>query len=169
MTFPIRPYLPTDAPALAEIFREAIWELAVEEYDDDQRAAWMAAAEDEDDFAERLANQLTIVALDAGEPAAFISVKDNTHIDLLYVHPGFAREGAATVLLDAVTRIAQARGAPALTTDASDNAKPFFEKHGFVAQQRNMVMREDEVLGNTTMRKELAPSASGAPGSTAKN
>ncbi|MBM3607470.1 MAG: GNAT family N-acetyltransferase [Alphaproteobacteria bacterium] len=169
MTFPIRPYLPADASACADIFREAIWELASEHYDEDQRAAWMAGANDEDDFAQRLETQLTIVALDAGEPAAFISLKDNAVIDMLYVYPGFAREGAASTLMDAVVKIAAARGAKSLTADVSDNAKPFFEKFGFVSQRRNILMREDEALGNTTMIKILQPSAAAAPASGAKN
>lgn len=169
MSFPIRPYLPADAAALADIFREAIWVLAEEEYSEDQRAAWIGSVEDEEAFANRLAEQLTIVALDAGEPAAFISLRDNSQIDLLYVHPGFAREGAATTLMDAIIKIAQARGAHELTAEVSDNARAFFEKFGFSGEQRNMVMRDDEFLANTTMRRKLTPSAAGAPGSTANN
>lgn len=169
MTFPIRPYLPADAEACANIFREAVWELAAEHYDDDQRAAWIASADDEEAFAQRLESQLTIIALDAGEPAAFISLKDNAVIDMLYVYPGFAREGAATILLDAIMKIAAARGAKSLSADVADSAKEFFEQAGFKAMQRNIVMREDEALGNTTMVKELQPSAAGAPASRAQN
>ncbi len=39
----------------------------------------------------------------------------------------------------------------------SDTAQPFFEKHGYVAQQRNTIIRGDEWLANTTMEKKLAP------------
>jgi putative acetyltransferase len=163
MTFPLRPFLPTDTPALAEIFREAIYELAREDYDEDQLAAWMDAASDEDEFGARLESQLTLVAVDAGEPAAFISLKDNTHIDLIYVLPGFAREGAGSALMDAIIRIATARGAEFLTADVSDNAKAFFETFGFVAEKRNMVMLNDEVLGNTSMRKTIKEQAKGSP------
>lgn len=163
MTFPLRPFLPTDTPLLAEIFRESIYELAQDDYDDDQRIAWMSVASDEDDFGERLETQLTLVALDAGEPAGFVSLKDNTHVDLIYVVPGFAREGAGSALMDAVIRIATARGAQFLTADVSDNAKPFFEHLGFVAEKRNMVMVDDEALGNTTMRKPLTDAAKGSP------
>ena len=155
MTFPLRPFLPVDAPLLAEVFREAIYELAQDDYDEDQRVAWMSVASDEDAFAERLEAQLTLVALDAGEPAGFISVKDNAHIDMIYVVPGFAREGAGTALMDAAIKIATARGAAALTADVSDNAKAFFESFGFVGEKRNMVLCEDEYLGNTSMRKPL--------------
>ncbi len=169
MTFPLRPFLPTDTPLLAEIFRESIYELAREDYDEDQLEAWIGVASDEDAFGERLESQLTLVALDAGEPAAFISIKDGTHVDLIFVLPGFAREGAGTALMDAAIKIATARGAEALTADVSDNAKAFFEHFGFVAEKRNMVMIDDEALGNTTMRKTLKETAKPAPDKDEKN
>ena len=52
--------------------------------------------------------------------------------------------------------LAGARGATHLISDASDNAVPFFEKRGYVAQSRNTVITGDEWLANTTMRKALA-------------
>jgi putative acetyltransferase len=60
------------------------------------------------------------------------------------------------MLLDAVERLAAARGAAKLTVDASDTARVFFERRGFVAQMRNTVPRGDEWLANTTMEKRLA-------------
>ena len=54
----LRPYLPDDAPELIEIFREAVMELTVDEYDEDQREAWASAADDEEAFAKQLQEQL---------------------------------------------------------------------------------------------------------------
>ena len=45
---------------------------------------------------------------------------------------------------------------PKLIVDASDSARGFFEKRGYVAQQRNTVSVGDEWLANTTMHKQLA-------------
>ena len=39
MTISLRPFLPSDAPALARLFRASVEVLAEEEYSDDQRAA----------------------------------------------------------------------------------------------------------------------------------
>ena len=39
----------------------------------------------------------------------------------------------------------------------SDNALPFFQKHGFQPQRRNTKSLGDEWLGTTTMEKRLAP------------
>ena len=57
---------------------------------------------------------------------------------------------------EAATHYARARGAKRLTVDASDTARGFFEKRGFVGQHRNTVMRGDEWLGNTRMEKRLS-------------
>ncbi|OYX79906.1 MAG: hypothetical protein B7Y77_01260 [Bradyrhizobium sp. 35-63-5] len=82
-------------------------------------------------------------------------------MDLLYVHPVAAGQGVGSMLIDALEKLAGARGADKLTVDASDSARGFFEKHGYVAQQRNSVSVGDEWLANTTMSKQLAkPEAS---------
>ena len=60
------------------------------------------------------------------------------------------------MLADALEKLAGARGAEKLTVDASDSARGFFEKRGYVAQQRNSVSVGDEWLANTTLTKQLA-------------
>jgi putative acetyltransferase len=153
----LRPFLPADAPVLAAIFEASILELTGEDYSEAQRAAWAAAAEDEDAFAARLARQTTLIALLGGESAGFASLKGNDQIDMLYVHPRAIGQGVATVLIDALEKLAAGRGAPLLSVDASDTARGFFQERGYRAERRNTVPLEDEWLGNTTMKKKLAP------------
>ena len=154
--FALRPFLPADAPVIAEIFRAAIVELTADDYSEAQQEAWAAAAEDEADFAQRLDKQLTLVVTMQGSPVGFASLKDNETVDMLYVHPGVAGHGAAAMLADALEKLAAARGAKKLTVDASDTARGFFEKRGYVAQQRNSVSVGNEWLANTTLSKALA-------------
>lgn len=163
----LRPFLPSDVSVLAAIFVASIEELAEDDYSDAQREAWASAAEDEEAFGKRLAGQLTLVATIRSSPVGFVSLKGTDHLDLLYVHPGVARQGVATALCDAIEKLAAARGAGALTVEVSDNAEAFFKQRGYVGQQRNSVAVGDEWLANTTMRKLLggdAPSGA-APGS----
>lgn len=156
-TYALRPFLPADAPLLAEIFRASIAGLTSEDYDDAQRDAWASAADDEQAFAERFGRELTLVATVEGSPIGFLSMEGPDKIDLLYVHPAVAGQGVGGMLVDAVEKLTAARGAKALTVDASETARPFFEKRGYVGQQRNTVMRGGEWLANTTMEKRLAP------------
>ena len=151
----LRPYVPADVKRCAEIFRSSIEELTAEDYDADQREAWAAKAEDETAFGDRLAGALTLLAMIDGRIVGFASLKGGEEIDMLFVDPGFSRQGVGRALIDALTRLAQARGAKRLTAEASEVAKPLFERQGFTAQKRNLVRVGDQWLANTTMTKTL--------------
>jgi putative acetyltransferase len=161
----LRPYLPADALLLAEIFRASVEELTAEDYSEAQRAVWAAIADDEAAFAERLAQELTLVATIGGSVVGFVSLKGADELDLIYVHPAVAGQGIGAMLCDAVERLAAGRGAPRLVVDASDSARGFFERRGYVAQQRNTVFMGDEWFANTTMEKKLTPKGSTPKGS----
>jgi len=152
----MRPMLPTDVPLLAEIFRAAIEELTAEDYSEAQQEAWASAADDEEEFGAKLAGELTLVATYGGAAVGFASLADNTRIDMLYVHPAAAGQGAGAMLCDALEKLAAARGAKQLTVEASDAARGFFEKRGFKAQSRNTISLGGEWIANTTMTKPLA-------------
>jgi len=151
----MRPMLPTDVPLLAEIFRAAIEELTADDYSEAQQEAWASTADDEEAFGAKLAHELMLVATYGGAAIGFAALADNRRIDMLYVHPAAAGQGAGAMLCDALEKLAAARGAKEITVDASDAARGFFEKRGFSAQSRNSVSLGDEWLANTTMTKPL--------------
>jgi putative acetyltransferase len=72
---------------------------------------------------------------------------------MLYVHPAVVGQGVATMLVDALEKLAGGRGATSLTVDASDTAQGFFAKRGYSPKQRNTVTVNGEWLANTTMQK----------------
>lgn len=152
----MRPMLPIDVPLLAEIFRASIEELTTDDYSETQQEAWASAADDEDEFGARLGEALTLVATYDGAAVGFGSLAGNVRIEMLYVHPAAAGQGAGTMLCDALERLAAARGSRELTVDVSDSARGFFEKRGFIAQSRNTISIAGEWLANTTMTKSLA-------------
>ena len=159
----LRPFLPADVPVLAAIFDAAVEELTGEDYSEAQQEAWASAADDEEQFGKRLAGELTLIATLQNSPVGFASLRGKDHIDMLYVHPSVVGQGVASMLCDALEKLAGARGAASLTVDASDNALDFFKKRGYVANQRNSVQRHGEWLANTTMQKALGGAAPGAP------
>ena len=165
MTISLRPFLPSDAPALARLFRDSVEILAEDDYTDDQRAAWASAADDLAEFSQKLAAALTLVALRDGALAGFASLADGK-IDMLYVDPEHAGAGVATTLVGALEKLSLARGAKQLETDASDTARDFFQKRGYQAQSRNTVMRAGEWLANTTMKKTLGQNPADKTGAT---
>jgi putative acetyltransferase len=151
----MRPMLREDVPLLAEIFRAAIEELTAEDYSEAQQEAWAETADDLEAFGERLAGELTLVATHAGSAIGFASLADNTRIDMLYVHPSAAGQGAGGMLIDALEKLAAGRGTKEISVEASDTASGFFEKRGYAAKSRNTVLRAGEWLANTTMVKSL--------------
>ena len=61
-------------------------------------------------------------------------------------------------LCEAIEKLARARGATKLIVDASDTARPLFEKRGFVPRYRKIVELGGEWLGNTRMEKQFESS-----------
>jgi putative acetyltransferase len=158
-SFALRPFLIEDTPLLAEIFRASISELTADDYSERQQEAWISSIEDEEAFARRLGAQLTLIATLNGSPVGFAALQNNETIDLLYVHPAATGQGVGAMLIDALEKLAGARGTKKLRADVSDSAQDFFKKRGFVPWRRNTVQRGGEWLSNTTMEKTLGGTA----------
>jgi len=152
----LRPFLPADAPLLREIFRDSIEELTTNDYTEAQQQAWASVADDAADFGQKLSGQMTLIATLEGSPVGFASLAGKDKVDMLYVHPAVVGQGVGSMLIDALEKLAGGRGVAKLSVDASDNARGFFEKRGYTAQQRNSISVGDEWLANTTMQKQLA-------------
>src|SRR4030081_3796315 len=135
----LRPFLAEETPVLAAIFAASIEELTGEDYSEAQQQAWATAADDEEEFGKRLASELTLIATLQNSPVGFASLRGADHIDMLYVHPSAAGQGVASMLCDALGRLAIGRGPKNLKVDVSDNALEFFSKRGYGAKQRNTV------------------------------
>ena len=160
----LRPFLAADTPVLAAIFVASVEELTGDDYSEAQQQAWASAADDEEQFGQRLASELTLIATLQNSPVGFASLKGTDHIDMLYVHPSAVGQGVASMLCDALEKLAGSRGAKSLSVDASDNAQEFFSKRGYVGKQRNTVTVNGEWLANTTMQKTLVQGpSSGVP------
>lgn len=153
--YPLRPFLPADTRALQDLYAQSIEELTQEEYDEDQRLAWMAQAADAAAFAKHLAGMTTLVVQVDGVYLGFGSLKANKILEMLYVHPHHVGEGVATALCDALEQIAAARGAENISTEASETAVLFFEGRGYQPVKRNSIPLDGLWLTNTTMTKVL--------------
>jgi putative acetyltransferase len=157
----LRPYLPADAALLAAIFAQSVEGLTGDDYSESQQQAWIASADNEQEFGATLSKQLTLVATLQSSPVGFASLRGANHIEMLYVHPATSRQGVASALYDALEKLATARGTAALTVDASDTAHEFFLKRGYVDQQRSTISVGDEWLARTRMLKVLKGSPKG--------
>lgn len=157
-TIVIRPYRADDAPHMARLYYDAVRALGPRGYSPAQVAAWAPRPLDPIDVMNRAADgRTTFVAADADDQAvAYVDLEADGHVDHLYCHPDFAGQGVASRLLETVIRHAVEQGLAALYVEASELARPVFERHGFTVTRR----RDFEVRGvpihNYAMRRELA-------------
>lgn len=142
----IRPYRDGDAPVLATVFERAVREGAAGAYDADQRAAWASALDTPPDWAQRLGEEITLVAERDGHVAGFMTLGRDGFLDLAFVLPEAMGTGVAAALHDRVLAEAEARDLTRLTTEASHLARRFFLKQGW----RELGAIEVE-LGGTTL------------------
>lgn len=154
--YPLRPFLPADTLRLQDLFAQSIEELTQDEYDEEQRLAWISRAADGEAFADRLSRNTTLLVEVDGELLGFASLSPgNGEIDMLYVHPYAVGQGVGSTLVDALERLASARGAEDLVVDASDTARAFFESRGYELVRRNTLPIDGVWVANTTLKKVL--------------
>ena len=140
---------------ITNLFYESVYAIDSSIYNDEQKAAWAPEPIDYGKWEERLSNKMPYMAFIKGEIAGFIELESNGHIDCAYVSPKYQRMGVATNLLNHVMFIAKNLGLKQLYVEASIVAKPFFEKSGFIVENKNIVYRQNVDLVNYAMRLNI--------------
>lgn len=149
----IRAARPSDSAELAELFTSSVHGLASPYYEAAQLHAWAPDPPDVDYWRRRLAAIEVRVAEIDGQLAGFIGFHEDGHIDLMFVHPDRARSGIATSLLEHAERELVAAGVLSFRTEASEAARPFFERQGFAVDHREVVDIRGVEVGRYVMRK----------------
>jgi putative acetyltransferase len=127
----VRSYKPEDAAAVALLFTDTVRSVNAADYSPDQLAAWAPDPPDVGYWRRRVDERITFVAENDCEIVGFATFEPNGHLDHLYVHRCFQRQGVATALLHRVEQEAISRGLTRVFTEASVTACPFFERAGF--------------------------------------
>lgn len=153
----VRPFKSTDAAALAEIFFAAVHEIASAHYGREQIHAWAPAVPSSDSFCKRLSDGRTLlVAVNNDDwPLAYGNFEPDGHIDHLFCRPGYSRKGIVAALYSELERTAYAAGISKLFVEASEPARRFFEKQGFVVLERNDFESNGVPIHNWRMAKSL--------------
>ena len=142
MTYAIRPFCKNDAPRLAALTLAAITEIGPNSYSSAQIAAWANRHQTAERFVVRAAQGAQVwVAINAtDEPVgyALLEVDENNHghLDMLYCHPDHTRRGLANQLLTSAEINARSAGIARLYTEASELARPAFERAGYAVMHR---------------------------------
>jgi putative acetyltransferase len=151
----IRRYAEADLHAVVDLFTRSVHEIASRSYTPSQLNAWAPPMPDVEIWANRLRSLSTFVAERNDGLAGFVSVKLPAHIELLYTCPRFARMGVASRLYRHAMSVTSPAGTAIITTRASIEARPFFERHGLGVLERQVVERN----GKTFLRFLMSSAA----------
>lgn len=150
----IRRFQSKDAEVTAHLFLETVKRINSRDYSPDQIEAWVSNYMDIELWRSRLQKGLTYIAeSEKGELLGFISMDHDGHIDLLYCHADYQRQGIGSQLFSYVERQVNTSVIPSLSTEASITARPFFEKHGFKVIKEQKVQKNGIILINYLMEK----------------
>jgi putative acetyltransferase len=155
----VRPYQPKDAPALAALFHAAVHGIARLYYSQAQVDAWAPEVPDPARFGARAVDGRTVlVAVDAADaPIAYGDIEGDGHIDHLFCRPDAAGTGVAAALYAEIEGAARRRGIDLVYVEASEPARRFFLKQGFVLVARRDFEMAGVAIHNFEMEKRLAP------------
>lgn len=157
MDYSIRPWRDADAETLPEIWRQAVTVVGSHRYTPEQVGAWLKWQASPEKFRERVAAGATIlVACDAADqPVAYALLEPDGHLDHLYNHPEHTRRGLAGLLLAESEILACAWGCGRLYTEASELARPAFERAGYTVSHRRDFEIHGVAIHNFAMEKRL--------------
>ena len=126
-----------------------------------QVAAWAGRHPGPDMYRYRTGEgHVIFVAADPDDrPVAYALLEPDGHLDRLYSHPDHTRQGLAERLLAAAEAHARAEGINRLYTEASELARPAFERAGYSMTRRRDFTIEHEgnsvPIHNFAMEKVL--------------
>ena len=138
------------------MYGASVHSLAAPFYTAEQLAAWAPHAPDVGRWQQRLAPLHTVVAEHDGVIAGFASYELDGHLDFLYTHPAFARQGVATRLYRHVESALRAAAVSRVFTEASLAARPFFERCGFQVDVDELAECRGAQLRRYAMHKQIS-------------
>lgn len=142
---------------IAHIFRDAVHEIAIKHYSQDQVNAWCPKEINYEWWKWRCELKRPFLYVDNDLVVGFIELDDNGHIDCHYVRPDYNRKGVGGVLLKHVINIADKLNKELLYVEASHIAKGLYLKNGFTEIRSNEVIRRGVKIENWILERKRAP------------
>ncbi|MDG5749435.1 GNAT family N-acetyltransferase [Qipengyuania sp. XHP0207] len=157
MAYAIRPFRDDDAEAVADVCAAAIEAIGPRAYSKKQVAAWRARHPGAQRYRDLAAEGAEIIVAvdDAGNPVAYALLERDGHLDHLYSHPDHTRQGLADQLLAEAEVLARKWGEERLYTEASELARPAFERVGYAVTHKREFEIDGVAIHNWAMEKAL--------------
>jgi putative acetyltransferase len=150
----LRPYHPTDAAALTALYARSVRHFGPRAYTPEQVAVWAATADIARTAARCSDGRHVVVAQDdAGTVLGFADLEADGHLDMLYVAPEAEGLHVGSQLYAAIEAHARRRGLRRIFVEASELARPLFERRGFTLLGRSDLMMDSVAIHNYRMEK----------------
>ena len=146
-----------DADAMADVYRRSVRALGAQDYAPEQVEAWASRGPDAVRFRQKIMDgRKGWVAVDAkGHVCGFVDLESDGHVDFLYVDPDHAGQGVAGRLLTELEQGARSAGLRRLYVEASETARPVFERHGYSVAGRRDFEISGVAIHNYAMERTL--------------
>ncbi len=153
----VRPFMPSDAEALAALFHASVREAGARDYSAQQVAAWSPSSPDPQDYITRAGDRTVLVAIDEdGEVIGYGDLEPDGHIDHLYCRPDRIAMGVGSAIYAALEAAARDAGIAMVFVEASESARRLFERRGFSIDARNDFTINGVAIHNYHMSKRIA-------------
>ncbi|MFT3669495.1 MAG: GNAT family N-acetyltransferase [Pseudoxanthomonas sp.] len=150
----LRPYHPTDAAALTALYVHSVRHYGPRAYTSEQVAVWAATADIARTAARCSDGRYVVVAQDdAGTVLGFADLEADGHFDMLYAAPGAEGLHVGSQLYAAIEAHARRCGLRRIFVEASELARPLFERRGFTLLGRNDFVMDGVAIHNYRMEK----------------
>lgn len=152
----LRPYLPLDAAFLSNLYVRSVLHYGPRAYTREQVSAWAARSSAEKIASRCEDGRLVLVAVDeAGRHLGFGDLEPDGHLDFLYAAPEGEGLHVGSAIYAALEEHARKLEMPRIYVEASELAKPFFQRRGFVVLGRNDLKLGSVDIHNVRMEKRL--------------
>lgn len=140
---------------IMQLFYDTVHTVNARDYDEQQLERWAPTNPDVVSWKQRLGHNICKIALVDNTITGFAELTDEGHVDTMYVHKDFQRQGIATKLMNALLSMAADIGFEELTTEASITAKPLFDMYGFEVTRVKTKLHNGKGFINYEMTKAL--------------
>jgi len=152
----LRPYHPADAIALTDLYARSVRRYGPRAYTPAQVAAWAATADVARTAARcRDGRQVWVAQDEAGFVLGFGDLEADGHLDMLYAAPEAEGLHVGSLLYAAIESHACEQGMELIFVEASELARPLFERRGFTLLGRNDLLLGGVAIHNYRMEKRL--------------
>ena len=151
----IRKYEEKDLSSIIKLFYDTVHFINIKDYTQKQVNVWAPENIDKNLWNKSLLKHYSIVFEDNGIIKGFCDCDNEGYIDRLYVHKDFQNQGIGKKLIENVEEYILKNGVRKFYSHVSITAIPFFEKRGYKVVKKQFVNRNNIIIENFIITKNL--------------